>query len=163
MYRVELLIDDDILDAIADGARKSPGLMRTTVRRNMGRLRRRMLARLREEPPPPQYPIDWQTRRQQAAYFASDGFGHGIPYVRSHTLVNSYDVVLNAVADGGEFAITNDAPHHIFVAGDFAQRMHLATGWLQTATVVSEFEDEAADLLIESWFTVVDPHAGVPR
>ncbi len=54
----------------------------------------------------------------------------------------------------------NDAPYHRFVAGDFAQRMHLATGWLQTASVVSEYEDEAAEVLIQSWYSIVEESAG---
>ena len=29
------------------------------------------------------YPINWDSERQRKAYFSSDGFGHGIPYVRT--------------------------------------------------------------------------------
>jgi hypothetical protein len=29
------------------------------------------------------YPINWDSERQRKAYFSTDGFGHGIPYVRT--------------------------------------------------------------------------------
>ena len=36
---------------------------------------------------PVRYPIDWDSPRQQRAYFATNGFGHGIPYKRTNRMV----------------------------------------------------------------------------
>lgn len=37
---------------------------------------------MREPGAPITYPVNWDSERQRKAYFASNGFGHGIPYVR---------------------------------------------------------------------------------
>lgn len=39
---------------------------------------------LQEEGDPVRYPIDWDTEVQKRAYFATGGFGSGIPYQRTH-------------------------------------------------------------------------------
>jgi hypothetical protein len=36
---------------------------------------------------PIRYPIDWDSLRQKRAYFATNGFGQGIPYKRTNRMV----------------------------------------------------------------------------
>jgi hypothetical protein len=40
--------------------------------------------RMMEEGKPIQYPVQWDSPKQRAAFFASNGFGKGIPYKRTH-------------------------------------------------------------------------------
>lgn len=40
--------------------------------------------RMQVEGEPVKYPIDWDSQKQRRAYFATNGFGKGIPYQRSH-------------------------------------------------------------------------------
>lgn len=40
--------------------------------------------RMSEEGKPVRYPIDWDSPRQKRAYFATNGFGRGIPYKRTN-------------------------------------------------------------------------------
>ncbi len=35
-----------------------------------------------KNPGPPKYPIRWKSEKQRRAFFATDGFGKGIPYKR---------------------------------------------------------------------------------
>jgi hypothetical protein len=39
--------------------------------------------RMTEEGKPVRYPIDWDSERQRRAFFATNGFGRGIPYKRT--------------------------------------------------------------------------------
>lgn len=38
------------------------------------------------------YPVQWDSPRQRAAFFATNGFGHGIPYVRKNVYELSWRV-----------------------------------------------------------------------
>ena len=40
--------------------------------------------RMREEGKPIRYPVQWDSERQRRAYFATGGFGQGIPYQRKN-------------------------------------------------------------------------------
>jgi len=80
----------------------------TLVRKGLERLRRkwplvsrqRMYDAAREirrlmavEGAPPTYPIKWDSDRQRKAFFATDGFGRGIPTVRSGDTSKAWMVV----------------------------------------------------------------------
>jgi hypothetical protein len=53
------------------------------------------LQRLQAEPGKPQYPIRWTSERQRRAFFATKGFGRGIPTRRTHALSRGWDVYVN--------------------------------------------------------------------
>lgn len=158
MIRTDVIVDDTAVRLVEEGARTSPGRMKTAYRRNIGRLRVRVLNRLTVEPPkwPAGKKRDWQSERQRRAYWATNGFGGGIPTQRTGKLLASYDVKLLDIADGGVLSITNSDPKARFVIGDDAQRMHIATGYVQIKTVAPEAKAEAEFILRETWFTVVD-------
>lgn len=44
---------------------------------------KRIQSRLNETPKPVSYPLDWDSDLQRMAFFASNGFGGGIPHTRS--------------------------------------------------------------------------------
>lgn len=157
MIRVAVTADLDILDALADAATKAPGLTKTAYRRNVGRLKGRILQRLQARPGSPRYPLDWQSDKQRRYVMAKLRRENNLPYKRTDKLINSYDVELVEDTSGGAILqVTNSDPKARFVVGDDAQRMHLQTGWVQIADVVSDARVEAEDLLIETWFTIVD-------
>lgn len=45
--------------------------------------------RMSIEGDPITYPVQWDSERQKRAYYATDGFGAGIPYQRTQTYINS--------------------------------------------------------------------------
>lgn len=53
------------------------------------------LQRLQAEPGKPHYPIRWTSERQRRAFFATDGFGRGIPTRRTHTLSQGWTVFVD--------------------------------------------------------------------
>lgn len=164
MIRAEVRVDDDVLDAIADTAKQSPKLMHTAMRRNMRRLATRLLKPLKKEPPVWRGKRRWKSEKQRRAYFATNGFGAGIPYVRTHGLVRAWRVEFkNNTPASGVITLVNDTHAAQFVQGDFAQPMHLDSGWPQAAPVVAKGREDVNEVAIQTWFTVSDPHAGVPR
>lgn len=70
-------------------------------------------------------PYKWQTEKQRRAYFATNGFGAGIPYNRTGDLGNSW----SANRTGDVVTFTNSAPYAGYVMGDRIQRGHIADGW----------------------------------
>ena len=88
--------------------------------------------RLAFDPGPVQYPIEWTSEKQRRAYFATDGFGAGIPYVRTFGLQRRWHVeVLNDT-----IAIYNDSDIAIYVIGDRQQKFHKNTGWPYAPEIV---------------------------
>jgi len=89
----------------------------------------------------PVYPISWDSSRQKRAFFASDGFGGGIPTVRSDRYVEGWKVER---ADAG-YRIKNTAPGAKYIGGS-------ARGTYQSSIHVGRwrlFRDQA-DLVMRS-------------
>ena len=69
---------------------------------------------------PPTYPINWDSERQRKAFFATDGFGRGIPTKRSNEYVEAYHVVRRE--DGAE--VGNPLSHAKFIGGRAQSNIH---------------------------------------
>jgi len=63
--------------------------------------------RMSETGKPVTYPIQWDSEKQRKAYFASDGFGHGIPYKRQGHYEKGW--VVNAMPNGYELSNAHPA------------------------------------------------------
>lgn len=161
MYTGSLTIDNDIIQAIEDNVNNLPVLMETAFKRQQRLIRRSVLAKLRKQPGKVKYPIQWASARQRRAFFASDGFGKGIPYQRTGGLVNAWEV--DFVREGDSYAIVavNPLPAAQYVVGDKQQPFHRNTGWYRADDVLIDETIRAEDVLIDTWFTVTDDLAGV--
>lgn len=53
----------------------------------------RIIKVMRTPGKPPTHPIQWDTERQKRAYFATNGFGGGIPTVRTDESPNAWKVI----------------------------------------------------------------------
>ncbi len=73
----------------------------------------RIRSELRKPGEPVTYPIKWDSDLQRIAFFASDGFGKGIPTRRTGTYVAKYRIVR---ADNG-YAIENTTRYGKYVGG----------------------------------------------
>lgn len=167
-YGIEIQIPSDVIEAINEQAQQTPKLMATAYRRATSRLKSRWLTALRKEPPAASnfYKLPWASEKQRRAFFATKGFGHGIPYQRTDALAQGWDVDIDTADDGGAIVVSNSAPESIYVYGDLdtpRQPMFEKIPWLEPNDVNSEFLDEAEDVLIETYFTVADPLSGVPE
>lgn len=100
-----------------------------------------LLEDLRYQPGGPRYPIDWTSDKQRKAFFATDGFGRGIPSVRSGKTARAWYAWFRRSGDRFEMTIANSSPHARFLYGDIRprggpdpqQRFHRITGWQRVA------------------------------
>lgn len=150
----------DILEALAEQMQKTPALLNTALKRQVGKFKSRTLGRLRVEPASPQYPIRWKSEKQRRAFWASDGFGRGIGAPRTHELSQGWKVEMSG-SDFFSLAVYNEKDYTRFVEGDDKQPFHFDTGWLDAAPILVDEEERFEDALIETYFTVGDPTAGV--
>jgi len=135
-------------------------------------------------PGPPRYPIRWapsrhpadrnkraNTRfgyysRQKAAFFATDGFGRGIPARRNKPAKVNLAWRVEAVSlRAGEalLKVSNTADHFPFVIGDpsrpsWQQQFHVDTGWLtpdEVRETLDQASEDATAVLHREWIRVV--------
>lgn len=149
-----LLVENDGFVKLADKIRYTA--------RNIDRdfkLRRRpvdakALTFLRFTPASPKYPIIWQTPRQRRAFWATNGFGKGIPSQRSGKLAQAWLVRQQTTASGGSISFDNGEKHAVYVQGDIQQRMHIASGYHNVNDGVEQYTPEYAAVLVQSFYAV---------
>ena len=79
-------------------------------------------------------PIQWTSERQRKAYFATNGFGAGIPYRRSGGLGRAWNLTSTRSANGAVLVLENRNNAAKYVYGFFGQPkpqqgFHVNTGW----------------------------------
>lgn len=121
------------------------------------------LAELKRVPGEPHYPIQFTTVKQRRAFFATKGFGRGIPASRNRppNVTEAWGAEFVPTRDGGIVALTNDSPHMEFVQGARAQGFHQITGWTQVDDVEQMAFAEMQNVAIVEWFEEADPLEGV--
>jgi hypothetical protein len=156
---IDITADLDVLDAIEEQMQRAPSLMATAYKRAVDRfIARPLLAELRREPGAARRPIEWQSERQRRAYFATDGFGRGIPSRRTGKLLRAFRVSINGTPrDGVLLVLTNDTPYVRYVMGDDMQKMHIRTGWQPYAPIVARYREQSTTILIDTWSIVAVP------
>lgn len=108
---------------------------RSTLFRATQRIRKRM--RVEPLPTPHPYPPAWvkwdgpwvqsfrgkrkkipgqMRNKQKSAFFATDGFGGGIPHVRTHEYTRGFK--MEKLADGTGYTLYNDHPGAKYIGGD---------------------------------------------
>lgn len=150
----------DVIEVLAEQMQKTPALLNTALRRQASKAKTRMLGRLREEPPKPNYPLRWASERQRRAFFASDGFGRGIGAARTHALSQGWTVDIDG-SDYFSMHVYNKRDYVRFVEGDDKQPFHIDTGWLDANPILRDESEKFEDIVIETFFTVGDPTAGI--
>lgn len=76
----------------------------------------RARSRLRAPAPRPTYPITWDSDKQRRAFFATDGFGHGIPYRRTGRYEAGWDVIPTPTG----YRMENSWSKARYVGGDYS-------------------------------------------
>lgn len=80
-------------------------------------------------------PYQWQTEKQRKAYFATNGFGGGIPSTRTDTLKNAWDYVETSSAWDRVYLL-NSSGYAKYVQGANIQRGHVADKWIKAFETV---------------------------
>lgn len=127
----------------------------------MAEIEQPLLAELQEQPPLSKgVAPNWTSALQRMAYFASKGFGRGIPYKRSGKLSQAWEIVGQLISDTWVIVVSNPMEAARFVYGSlaisnfsaaarFQQRFHAITGWKLAAPIVSKWFDEYQNLFEE--------------
>lgn len=87
-------------------------------------------------PPTPRRKIEWTSDRQRKAYFATNGFGKGIPYKRRGATTKGWRLFGIRTPNGATIIVRNEWSAAKYVYGGFTQikpqqRFHEITGWPQ--------------------------------
>lgn len=86
-------------------------------------------------------PFQWSSERQRRAFFATNGFGRGIPTVRTMELANSGTFKVNKAYSSLYVYYENTASYAKWVIGQFTQIVgHIARGWKPVNTVIVDRE-----------------------
>lgn len=163
MFIVNVIIDNDVIEATREAIRTAPGRFSQRVRDNvLPKVQQLVIANLGKSPGTVRYPFVFSTDKSRRAYFATKGFGRGIPYKRTGELGRAWTVRLDLRRNDGLLQIINpaDAAGYVYgsgtTLGNFRQVPgHRNTGW--GATLDDDLLDIAEQTngwLIDEWFAV---------
>lgn len=82
-------------------------------------------------------PYIWQSEKQRRAFFATKGFGRGIPTKRTDELKNGWTVTTQD-SNWTMVKIENKSGYAGFVQGEYQQKGHAADKWRKIEQVVSD-------------------------
>jgi hypothetical protein len=159
MFYSALIFDDDVLQAYRGSARTAPGRFGAYVDHTVkpyveGLVENSALTRA---PLPVSSPFEFATPQSQAAFFASGGFGQGIPTRRRDPGVeDAWHVGVDRRRNVGFMSIYNDDPAAIFVFGEWQTPGHRRSGWGEGhADALLDISEKANDKMINGWHQIV--------
>jgi hypothetical protein len=142
----------EVFRDISRGIQRLPETFFLLLKGKEGQIGLRALSLLRTEPGKPIYPLRWKSKKQRRAFFATKGFGKGIPYSRSGAQSNSWSVIV----EDGKIVLSSSSPVTRFIQGEDVQPFHLDTGWIQVSDVVDDFLRDGIAVTVETWNDAVD-------
>ncbi len=160
MFSARVALDTAWLDTIRAAAEVLPEVMARYVRRDLRPFVSQVVDKtLRREPGPVVYPFLWASEKQRRAFFATDGFGHGIPYRRKRRYIHSWHVRADYADTLSGITVSSDSPVSEFVGGRRQQPGHVQTGWPNAIEVIQVISLEVNDrievglpLMLDSWW-----------
>ena len=117
-----------------------------------GKTSQKVLRRMYRDPGPVKRPIRWKSAKQRRAYFATDGFGRGIPTRRTGNIQRAW----RAVLEEEQIAFVNDNDAASYLQGDDQQPFHMDTGYETIQNVVADYLEDYENEAIDGWYRVVD-------
>lgn len=150
---------DDVFKKLAIQMEKTPKRLEKALKKTLNTTSKEVKTRLASESTPAvKKPIQWETPKQKRAFFATDGFGQGIPTRRTNKLKNSWR--FRVFSSSGTLNIgvtlTNIAPYGRFVIGDNQQKMHSNTGWQKAELSVAKQIPLYNKAVEKTYFEVAD-------
>lgn len=158
VYRIDAIIDSDVLQAVkAIPDRVDPAMGRYVQQVVRPAVQSRVNQTFAVYPGPVVRPFQFATEKSRRAYFATKGFGKGLPYHRTNELQRGWKVEVDRRKNSGFISIRNTAPAAVYVIGGRQVPGHRRTGWgehFDAYTIsVSEY---VIDLLITGWVETID-------
>jgi len=162
---VTITIDPDLQEVVITDLKTAPRKYRKLYRTRIAELEQRTLRVLKRPAPPVKRPIAWATERQRRAFFATRGFGKGIPTKRTGALQEGWKGIIEDDIREGLFTIFNDSVtrdyftgelvfYEKFVSGVEMQPFHKNTGYISSQSILAEALVEAEEIMIDTWFFV---------
>lgn len=108
-----------------------------------------LLQDLAVAPPRPRRKIEWTTERQRRAYFATNGFGRGIPSRRTGGATLQWKVNFATSKDVVTMTVSNPNDYLRYVrvnpkrGRSQIQRFHKITGWREVSPIIETHKKEA--------------------
>ena len=124
----------DLLQRLHNIKQAQPQLLKSTLEGAARAIRPEVMKAVTLVPGPPKYPLRWASEKQRRAFFATNGFGKGIPYKRTGQLIAAWQVKVSVRGvgggrGGGVITVENPAKAARYVYGPQQQPFHLDTGW----------------------------------
>lgn len=162
MYSQQVDVDTDILDALNLAARQSPRAVNTLVQRSIQpMIERRIYTRITFIPGRPKYPLRWASARQRRFVMAKLQREDNLPYQRTGRTAAAWEITAVFGDGSGTIQAENPLSHARYVYGPPQQPYHEDTGWPNADVELLKISEEAADMLIDGWFSIIDVGKGV--
>lgn len=92
-----------IFEGMAGNWASAPALFEEYAAAAAEEISTRLTERMQEEEGRPALPINWDSERQRKAFFGTDGFGGGIPHVRTGEVAASWHSFIEVTKGGNGF------------------------------------------------------------
>lgn len=159
MFRANVFIENDVLNALRETAQQTPKRLRAELGKiARGTEAQALIRELGTEPGSPHYPLRWKSDKQRRYVMAKLRRENNIPYKRTHKLARGWQVVLESVGQDdskGIFLVKNDTRYVRYVQGADTQPFHLDTGWPQAEPIIRRSSSIFEDKVIDAWYKIV--------
>lgn len=160
MFKVKLGQPTEVLQALKDLPTRAQQQFRTELRTVVQpAVDKNVQTQLAPAPGPVVLPFAFSTDKSRRAYFATRGFGKGIPYQRTGAVEDSWTVTVAFQLRGDLLTIRNLRPESKYVFGTPTQRQvpgHARTGWGRDfPRKILVIQEDATSRIIAAWFRAV--------
>jgi hypothetical protein len=158
--RVKLTIPTDVLQRLKDLPTRAQQQFRTELRTTVQpAVNENVQRELAVDPGPVVYKFKFSTDKSRRAFFASRGFGKGIPTQRTGSVQESWTVTVSSQLQTDLLSIRNLRPEAKYVYGSATQRQvpgHARTGWGRDfPRKIAVIQEDAQSRVIAAWFRAV--------
>jgi len=153
--RIRFNANLDPIKRVRGGLRRAKQIAQETGQKVAQETEVNLVADLMFVPGKVKYPIQWTTEKQRRAFFATDGFGGGIPTMRTGALADAWEMHFQVQGTGFNIIVQNNKEASRFIYGSlarnlsqaarFQQRFHKTTGWPLASPIVQFWLQEMAN------------------
>ncbi len=152
-YRTRLTQSSDIFAAYRGLDVRSKQRFRTNLRTQVKpEVDKDVLDLMAPYPGGVKYPFQFATAKSRRAFFATNGFGRGIPTQRTNQLHDSWDTQITDRDSSSLVRVVNLKPYSQYVYAPRQVPGHFNTGWGRDFnTAIPLVEEHAEELIIDAW------------
>lgn len=155
MFRMKVEIGDYILTTMQDLSTSVQPIFRDLLQTDVKPAVQKSVEKHLATYPPPREklpPFEFASDRSRKAYFATNGFGKGIPYKRTNTLAKGWDTKVSSKFSNNLITISNVQPYSTYVYGPRQIPGHAQTGWGKDFDkMAGVIQDDAEEAIVKAW------------